>query len=108
MSNTPHRSADYQLIADTAANKEGIANLKEDVAEIKADVHDLTEKLDEHVDEVSEKLDKQNLKLDAVIAGLSAQKNQLIGASRLAKFLWFLFPAASAALGWLVARKVGA
>lgn len=98
MPNTPpQRLSDYELIRDTAANKEAIANIKEDVGELKDDVHALTEKLDEHVDEVS-------AKLSDIIKRLDAQTNQFLGAGRLARVLWYAFPTASAAFAWFAAK----
>lgn len=90
MPDTQKRITDYQLIADTAANKEGIANLKEDVAEIKSDVADVK-------DDVAE-----------IKAMIAAQNNRLIGASWLAKFLWLGFPTISAVFTYVAMRKAGA
>lgn len=56
------------------------------------------------MDDMDEKLDTLDHKLDEVIASIAAQKNQLLGASWLAKFLWFAFPMASAGLAWIVAK----
>jgi len=83
---TVHRAQDYQLIADTAANKEAIINIKEDMAEMRDDIHSLNEKM------------------DAIIKRLDANTNQILGASKFAKFLWLAFPTACAGAGWLWGR----
>jgi hypothetical protein len=75
---------EYALIADTAANKEAIIHIKEDVAELKEDVQALGEKM------------------DGIIRRLDSNSNQILGASKLAKILWFAFPTLCAAFGWVV------
>lgn len=77
------RQQDFQLVADTAANKESIINIKEDMAEMRDDIHSL------------------NVKMDSIIKRLDANANQILGAGRLAKFIWFAFPAACAVVGWI-------
>lgn len=91
------RATDYTLIADTAANKEAIATMKEDVSDLKQEVHEIRKDLDAVRDE-------QREGHNAIIARLDANQNQILGASKMAKLLWFLFPAASAAVGWLAGK----
>lgn len=98
MPNTPRRDNDYQIIADTAANKEAIANIKEDIAEVRDDVHEVSTKLDEHIKSTDAKLDK-------VIAGIAAQRNQFLGAGRLVKFIYLALPALAAAFAWWARGK---
>ena len=85
------RSTDYILIADTAANKEAINNIKEDLSEVKEDVHDLGVRIDALDD-----------KIDQVLKRLDANSNQMLGAGRLVKVIWFAFPTLCAIFGWLI------
>ena len=68
------------------------------------------QELKETVKALDEKVEALEVKMDEgfaeIIARLDAQQNQFLGASKLAKVLWFAFPVASAAFAWFVRGEV--
>lgn len=78
-----------------------------DIATNKADIRHLQKGYDNlvgKIDELESKVDNIDEKIDRVIAQLNANSNQIIGAGKLAKILWFSFPALCGAFGYLAGK----
>jgi len=95
------RATDLIFEGRISKNEANISHVQEGVDEVKDRLGHLENDVIELKEEMTRGFTQLKDQHDAIIRRLDANSNQLLGAGKLAKFLWLLFPALSGVIGWL-------